>query len=431
MQSSAISNNMDLPSAFLTFVVLPIFGWIVYQLYFCPLSKFPGPFWAKINPLWHTYQFTTGQRHKYFLKLHQQYGDLVRVGVSDISVCNISGIKDLYDHGVSLIRPLGYNNFRCDKRYSSVSNEQNKEAHKRLARGLSGAFSPKSLEEMEIYIRKSVLAFCDAIKESGDNGEKALDMSIWTSFLAFDVLGDLCFSKSYGMLNTRVKSPVIDAVEGFTIITLGFMFIPRMLFLSKYILPKYLIQQRRQMIQEAYDRLIERLSITGGRKDIFHYLVQSLEPGLGEDERQGKLQTAVRSMITAGTVNVSATITTAMYYLCQNCRVFSRLRQEITTEYQTNPDLDYRRLSALIYLNAVIAETLRIAPPVLAELVKVTTESETVIAGQRFPIGTMLATCSYALTRDPRYFTNPNAFIPERWFENGYEKDQTLGFEAS
>jgi hypothetical protein len=47
---------------------------IVYRLFFHPLSKYPGPFLAKITDLHLTYHAWKGDRHLEFYRCHEKYG---------------------------------------------------------------------------------------------------------------------------------------------------------------------------------------------------------------------------------------------------------------------------------------------------------------------------------------------------------------------
>ena len=72
-------------------------------------------------------------------------------------------------------------------------------AHKR--RVLSRAFSENALRSAEPFIHQNLDRWIDLIEHKVEVGgwSEFLEMSDWATYLIFDILGDLCFGKSFGM----------------------------------------------------------------------------------------------------------------------------------------------------------------------------------------------------------------------------------------
>lgn len=51
-----------------------LLGIVIYRLYFHPLARFPGPFWAKISTLPSWWQARKQKRHLWLLSLQEKYG---------------------------------------------------------------------------------------------------------------------------------------------------------------------------------------------------------------------------------------------------------------------------------------------------------------------------------------------------------------------
>jgi cytochrome P450 len=71
-------------------------------------------------------------------------------------------------------------------------------------------------------------------------------------------------------------------------------------------------------------------------------------------------------------------------------------------------------LPALPWLAATLKESMRLYPPVAALMTRRAT-AELVVQGRTIPRGTLLRITPWVLQRDPRNFTDPDAFIPERF----------------
>jgi len=77
------------------------------------------------------------------------------------------------------------------------------------------------------------------------------------------------------------------------------------------------------------------------------------------------------------------------------------------------------------YTTAVLWEALRLAPPVWVAPRIALKDCE--IAGVHVPAGAHVLVSQYVTQRDPKYFPEPDRFIPERWLDPEFEKSLPKG----
>lgn len=61
-----------------------------------------------------------------------------------------------------------------------------------------------ALSELEPYVNGCIELFLKRVEGRSNDGKIALDIGPWMQFFAFDVLGEVNFSKSLGFLETGV-----------------------------------------------------------------------------------------------------------------------------------------------------------------------------------------------------------------------------------
>jgi len=67
--------ELDLLAITFSIFVTYVTSTVIYRLYFHPLAKFPGPFWAKISTIPSWWQTRKQSRHLWLLKLQEEYGE--------------------------------------------------------------------------------------------------------------------------------------------------------------------------------------------------------------------------------------------------------------------------------------------------------------------------------------------------------------------
>ena len=140
------------------------------------------------------------------------------------------------------------------------------------------------------------------------------------------------------------------------------------------------------------------------------------EDGTRMSDRQ--LRDEVMTFYLAGHETTSLTLSWTWYLLAQHQRV----EEKLVSEWQQvlggrTPTVD--QLQQLPYTAAVIAESMRLLPPVYAIGREAIGDLE--LGGYRVRRGYTVLMSQWVNHRDPEYFPEPEQFRPERW-ENGLAK---------
>lgn len=172
---------------------------IAYRIYFHPLAGIPGPFPAKITGQWRSVCYWKGTWHDDILRVHRQYGQVVRIAPNEVSVVDQHAMKLLYGHGHNALKTDWYGTWDSPVGPPSFFAIRDKKMHSFRRKRVSCAYSMSSVLKYEPYIQNCLDLLLRKLQKYALLGD-IVDLSTWTSAFAFDVIGNLGYGAPLGHL---------------------------------------------------------------------------------------------------------------------------------------------------------------------------------------------------------------------------------------
>ncbi|KAK9109028.1 hypothetical protein Sjap_017088 [Stephania japonica] len=120
------------------------------------------------------------------------------------------------------------------------------------------------------------------------------------------------------------------------------------------------------------------------------------------------------TLILAASDAMMVTLTWALSLLLNSPHVLKKAQEELTAQVGHDRHVDESDFKNLVYLKAIIKETLRLYPPGPLSGPRESIE-DAVVAGYHVPAGTRLIMNLWKIQRDPFIWTDPLKFCPERF----------------
>lgn len=172
-----------------------------------------------------------------------------------------------------------------------------------------------------------------------------------------------------------------------------------------------MLQISNDYAQEYMTKIKQSTSNTGLIKDMMDLGI------LGEND----IRQSVLDLIIASADTTSTSLQWMLYLLASRRDSQSKIREESKILLSSKSDLNnYRDIAP--YTSNFMKETLRLYPtaPFLAR----TLDQEIVLGNYRVPAGIPIVFSLYTTSRMSKYFEQPLAFLPERWFRHNLDNSK-------
>ncbi|KAI2963495.1 hypothetical protein CBS147324_8989 [Aspergillus niger] len=391
----------------------------LYQRLSSPISKLPGPWYTKLTSLVIKYHEFSASRRVFIHQLHKRYGNIVRIAPNEVSFASLDAIREIYASGGSGYDKTEFYDLFRQFGIKTMFSTLDKQTHSERKRQLADRYAMSNiLREHHISaIRHSAKAFvskCAAVA-------KSVDVYVYLHCYALDCVTHFMFSPSG--LNSLTDDNDFELMEELTYHNslqknLLPYYLPR---LAPYF-PSWLLPRRAPKANMYVHR------VTAETNPDEHSLLARL---LRKDASLSKSEAAAecKDHMAAGIDTTGDGLCFLMWELSQphNFPFQDRLYEELRSAPEDTP------IDRLPYLDSVIKEALRCAPPIPMSFPRYVPRGGRTIDGVFIPEGNIVSCQPYTVHRlDTKVFPEPDMFNPDRWTKDeGFNERNRLFFAFS
>lgn len=250
---------------------------------------------------------------------------------------------------------------------------------------------------------------------------KLIDLFPVMSNLAFNVVAKSLFQLSTAENKFQRIKFIIEEVQNFLIKEIRLPHKAWWFSLSGQVKKHLqLAEENNSIIREIIE---ERKASKEEINDLLNMLLETRYEDTGESMSVEQLVDEIKVLFIAGHETTANALTFTLYLLGRNQEVQQKVLEEIhVIESQTNGIIE--QLQKMTYTNAVLNEAMRLYPP--AWITDRQNLEDDSLAQFKIKKDTLIGISFYELHRNPKYWKNPDEFIPERFL--GDQKKESMQY---
>ncbi|KAF5284549.1 hypothetical protein FQA39_LY16999 [Lamprigera yunnana] len=304
------------------------------------------------------------------------------------------------------------------------------EMWKTVKNQVTPCFTTKKLKSMYVLAEDAAKKLVDYINTSTDaSSSDGLEAKELFSKYSTEVVASCAFglegntfndpNSMFRKMGEKIFEPSLQNVLS----TIVVLFLPSFTKLMKVgLLPKSVSDYFRNIVKETIRYRKENNIV---RNDFLDFMLDMKTKN--EQFTDVDITAHTVSFFTDGFETSSAMLSFLLYELATNQTTFKKLREEIDEALSQHGNLDYDSLNQLIYMDAVINESLRLHPPT-GILLRMCTKPFKLPPAKpgggdevQVEVGTPVIIPVQGLHYDPQYFKDPLVYDPDRFLPENKE----------
>ncbi|TAQ87208.1 hypothetical protein B7494_g4464 [Chlorociboria aeruginascens] len=436
------------------FIIVPILITVrlLMNRFASPLRHYPGPLLCSVSRLWKVISTALGHTHLDHIALHKRYGPIVRIAPNEVSLASPEAARIMLSAGKRFYKTDFYAVFPPPEN-PDIFTEIREDVHALKKKVANVPYSMAAMQQLGPFIDDTIEVLMRQLEKftlsnyAGNPysrlSEKwkgpVVNLGDWLHWFAFDVLGEIAFSRSFGFLaeGKDVEDAIrtIDNSQRYNGIVGQIPWVDHLLrrnplrklvpsLNTKNALVSRLALQemaRRQPFDKESEGLLKN---NDGRQDLLASLIKGhLKSPVIFSE--GDVFAVAHGAIFAGSDSTASTMQSLFWHILSSPHVHATLIQEIqnamnTGIIPTSGNLSWGEAQSLPYFQACLKEAMRVRPAVGLNITRIVPDEGAELDGHFFPGGTRVAVNGWVLHRDRATFgVDADIYRPERWLEDG------------
>lgn len=423
---------------------------LLYKRYASPLREYPGPFLASCSRLWKVISTASERTHLDHIELHRKYGPIVRIAPDELSFSSPAVARNVLSAGKRFYKTDFYSVFPPPEN-PDIFTEIREDVHALKKKVANVPYSMAAMKQLSPFIDETIDflvsrldQFCPdtaipGFQQAGLPGRNPIvNLGDWLHYFAFDVLGEVAFSRSFGFLAAGVdKEDAIKTIDNSQKYNGIVGQIPEIDCLLRRnplwkLIPAFdpgnalITRIAKEEVQKRrpFDKERDGKGASGdGREDLLSSLIRG---HLKDPEKfhEGDIFAVSHGAIFAGSDSTASTMQSFFWHALSAPKVYAKLIDEIETAVRdgtipSQGNIQWTEAQNLHYFQACLKESMRLRPAVGVNISRYVPPEGIEVEGRHLPGGTRLALNGWVLHRDKATFgEDADYYRPERWLED-------------